>query len=212
MSQGFSPEMNNSPQQIKSKRECLDFFYDSTERCPVIAAVNSDELLSKAIKTNCEIIYVLYGNICTIADIVDIIFNAGKMPIVHIDLISGLASREISVDFIKKYTKTAGIISTKPHLIKRANDLELFTIQRFFMLDTITYSNIKRHVRETAPDVVEMMPAGLTKMIEYAIEEVNGKPFVASGLVLDKSDVMGALSAGAIAISTTNIKIWELAD
>ena len=43
----------------------------------------------------------------------------GKKAIVHVDLILGLSSKEISVDFIKKYTKADGIISMKPTLIKR---------------------------------------------------------------------------------------------
>lgn len=187
-------------------------YYDSMERCPIIAAINNDELLEIAKKSTCEIVYILYGNICTIADIVDQIVDAGKIAIVHLDLVSGLASREISVDFIKKYTRAAGIISTKSHLIKRGNELSLITIQRFFMLDRITYHNIKKHVRETSPDVVEMVPAGLTKMLTYVMEEINGRPLVASGLVLDKSDVMGALSAGALAVSTTNTEIWDILD
>ena len=53
-----------------------------------------------------------------------------------------------------------------------------------------------------------MMPAGLEKMIRYAIEEVEDKPLIASGLVLDQSDVTKALAAGAIAVSTTNRKVW----
>ena len=176
-------------------------FYESMERCPIIAAINNDSLLEACKTAPCEIVYILYGNICTIADIVDEVVAAGKTAIVHLDLINGLASREISV-----------VISTKPQLIKRGNELELITIQRFFMLDRLTYNNIKKHVRETSPDIVEMMPAGLTKMITYALEEINGKPLVVSGLVLDKSDVMGALSAGAIAISTTNEEIWATLD
>lgn len=191
------------------KREYREFFYDSTCRYPVIPAVKNDEWLEFGIKSECEIIYVLYGNICTIQEIVHKLKASGKMVIVHIDLITGLASKDICVDFIKKYTETDGIISTKAHMIKRANEIGLFTIQRFFMIDQLTYDNIKKNVRETDPDVVEMMPAGLEKMIKFAIEEVDGKPLVASGLVLDKSDVTRALSAGAIAVSTTNRKVWN---
>lgn len=187
-------------------------FYDSLERCPIIAGINNDELLEACKHSPCEIVYILYGNICTIADIVDEVVASGKTAIVHIDLVNGLASREISVDFIKKYTKASGIISTKPHLIKRGNELGLITIQRFFMLDRITYHNIKKHVRETSPDIVEMMPAGLPKMISFALEEIKDKPLVASGLILDKADVMGALSAGAVAVSTTNTDIWNILD
>ena len=77
-------------------------FYDSMERCPIIAAINNDALLEACKTAPCEIVYILYGNICTIADIVDEVVAAGKTAVVHLDLINGLASREISVDFIKK--------------------------------------------------------------------------------------------------------------
>ena len=33
-------------------------------------------------------------------------------------------------------------------------------------------------------------------------------PVIAGGLVMDKEDVMGALSAGAISVSTTNQDVW----
>lgn len=93
-----------------------------------------------------------------------------------------------------------------------SSKLGLFTVQRFFMIDTITFSNIKKHVNESKPDVVEMMPAGLGKMISYAIEQVDGRPLVASGLILDKKEVYNAISAGAIAVSTTNLDIWKIID
>lgn len=187
-------------------------FYEILERCPVIAGINDDELLVKLKDSQCEIAYILYGDICNIHDIVDQVISYGKIPIVHIDLINGLASRDISVDFIKKYTNAAGIISTKPHLIRRGNDLDLITIQRFFMLDRTNYHNIKRQLKEASPDIVEVMPAGLTKMIEYVMEEIGDRPLIASGLVVEKSYVTGALSAGAVAVSTTNTDIWNALD
>lgn len=189
--------------------KATEFFLESTERCPVIAAIKNDEWLQACKTSTCEIVYILYGDICNIVDIVEQVKEAGKMAIVHIDLINGFSSKDICVDFIKKYTRADGIISTKPFLIKRANELGLFTVQRFFMIDAITYSNIKKHVRENDPDVVEILPAGLTKMIRYVLEEVD-KPLVASGLIQDKEDVMGALKEGVIAVSTTNREIWKL--
>lgn len=55
---------------------------------------------------------------------------------VHIDLINGLSGKEIAVDFIQKFTRADGIITTKPALIKRARELELSTILRFFVIDS----------------------------------------------------------------------------
>ena len=80
------------------------------------------------------------------------------------------------------------------------------------MLDRTNYHNIKRHVKETSPDIVEVMPAGLTKMIEYVKEQNGDRTMISSGLVVEMSYVTGALSAGAIAISTTNTDIWDALD
>lgn len=184
-----------------------NFFLESTGICPMIAGIKNDEWLQASKESECEIVYILYGDICTIADIVEEVKGAGKRAIVHIDLVTGFSSKEICVDFIKKYTKADGIISTKPYLIRRGNELGLFTIQRFFLIDGITYANVKRHVKENNPDVVELMPAGLTKAMKYLLEDIN-KPVVASGLVLDKEDVMAALKVGAIAVSTMNRDLW----
>lgn len=96
----------------------------------------------------------------------------------------------------------------KPTLIKHANEIGLFTIQRFFMMDVMTYRNIEKHVKASNPDVVEFMPAALTKVIHYLMEGID-KPVVASGLILDKEDIMGALKTGAVAVSTTKIELWD---
>ncbi len=183
-------------------------FIEITEVSPVIPAIKNEEWLEYCRSSECGIAYIIYGDICNIADIVERVKSMGKKAIVHIDLIAGLSSKEISVDFIHKYTKADGIISMKPTLIKRANELGMFTIQRFYMMDALTYANIVKHVKNCDPNVVEFLPAGLPKVIQYLLEEIR-KPVVASGLILDKEDVIGALKAGALAVSTTNREVWD---
>lgn len=186
----------------------ITHFMESTDICPVIPAIKGEEWIEPAKQSESDIVYVLYGDICNIVDIVDELKKANKKVIVHIDLIVGFSAKEICVDFIKKYTKADGIISMKPALIKRANEIGLFTIQRFFMMDIMTYRNIEKHVKASNPDIVEFMPAGLTKVIHYLMEGIE-KPIVASGLILDKDDIMGALKTGALAVSTTKIELWD---
>jgi glycerol uptake operon antiterminator len=132
----------------------------------------------------------------------------GKYAIVHVDLIDGLASKSIAADFIKQYTDADGIISTKPALIDRANQIGLFTVQRFFMMDGITYANITRYVKQNDPDVVELMPSGLSKLIKYLVELIS-QPVVASGLTQDSEDIIRALSAGAVGVATSNKELWQ---
>lgn len=185
-----------------------DFFMEATENCPVIPEIINDEWLEALSESDCDIVYIVYGDICTIPEIVEKVKQAGKMAIVHMDLIVGLSSKEISVDFLKKYTRADGIISMKPAMIKRANDVGLFTIQRFYLMDRFMYVNIEKHIKNCNPDVVEFLPAGLSKVMSYLVEKID-RPVVASGLTQDKADVMGALKAGAIAVATSNRTVWN---
>lgn len=185
-----------------------DFFLEATEISPVIPAVSSHERLELALRAESPLIYVLYGDICNIVDIVRTIKEAGKKAIIHVDLITGLASKEIAMDFMDKYVHPDGVISMKANLIAHANELGFFTIQRFYMMDVLTYRNVEKHIKMAGPDVVEFMPAGLTKAIGYLMENVD-RPIVASGLVLDKQDIMEALKIGAVAVSTTNKDLWD---
>lgn len=183
-------------------------FLEATAECPVIPEVKNDEWLESLHESESEIVYILYGDICTIAEIVEKVKAAGKKAIVHVDLIVGLSAKEISIDFIKKYTQADGIISMKPGMIKRAKELDLFTVQRFYMMDGFTYANIEKHVKNCDPDVVEFLPAGLHKVMKYLVEKID-RPVVATGLTQDKEDIIGALKAGAIAVATTNRSLWD---
>ena len=174
----------------------------------MIPEIKNDEWLEALKESDSDIAYVLYGDICSIADIVERVRGSGKRAIIHVDLIVGLSAKEISVDFIKKYTEAEGIISMKPAMIKRANELGMFTIQRFYMMDGFTYANIEKHVKNCNPDVVEFLPAGLYKVMKYLAETIK-KPIVASGLTQYKEDIIGALKAGAIAVATTNRSLWD---
>ena len=53
------------------------------------------------------------------------------------------------------------------------------------------------------------MPGIMPKILKDIRAFVN-VPVIAGGLLTDKKDVMGALSAGADAISTTNENLWKL--
>jgi len=84
---------------------------------------------------------------------------------VHVDLISGLSSKEIVVDFIRKNTEADGIISTKAALIKRGKELKMFTVLRYFLLDSMAYENIRQQQHAVKPDYIEVLPGVMPKVI-----------------------------------------------
>ena len=117
-------------------------FEEAIQEAPVIAAVKNDMGLAHALRSECAAVFILYGTILDIGQIVKRIRAAGKLAFVHADLIEGLSNRgEIAVDFLAEATKADGIISTRPNLIHHAKELGLITVQRFFLLDSISFEN-----------------------------------------------------------------------
>lgn len=183
-------------------------FYDAVERGPVIAAVKDMEGLAEACKVEeIQVIFILFGDICSIAEIVKKVKSANKIAMVHLDLVVGLSSKDIVVDFIKQNTQTDGIITTKPMLVKRAKELNLFTVLRYFMIDSMALENIRQQPHSIKPDFIEVLPGGMPKLIKEACK-ITRIPIIAGGLISDKDSVMAALSAGASAVSTTNPEVW----
>lgn len=184
-------------------------FKDAIENSPIIAAIKNDVELNQCLNCDSQVIFILYGDICNIADIVQTIKTAGKIAMVHIDLIGGLNAKEIAVDFIQKYTKADGIISTRPQLIRRAKELSLYTVMRFFVIDSMAYDNIEKQLHAIRPDFIEILPALMPKVVSR-ICKLSPVPVITGGLITDKEDVMQMIQAGAVSISSTNEQVWFL--
>ena len=161
------------------KQELMDAILET----PVIAAVKDDAGLHNALTNeNIRVVFVLYGDICNISSIVRRIHEAGRFAVVHVDLIAGLAGKEVAVDFIRNTTEADGIISTRQSFIRRAKELGLAAI---------------------------LLRGGEQKS-ESRIFAKAKVPVLTGGLIADKEDVMAALEAGATAISTTNQAVWDM--
>lgn len=176
---------------------------------PVIAAVKNDEGLAAALASDVAVIFLLYGDLLSIGDMTARAHRAGKAVFVHLDLTEGLAPREVSVDFIARHTEADGILSTKAPLTKRAKELGLVSIQRFFLLDSMAIKSIERHPGPDTSDLIEVLPGLMPKIIRRVCQ-VSEVPVIAGGLITDKEDVTGALSAGAVAVSSTNSAVWAM--
>ncbi|MGM9630479.1 glycerol-3-phosphate responsive antiterminator [Butyricicoccus sp.] len=180
-------------------------FVESLQDAPIIAAVKNDDGLEKALASDCAAIFFLYGTILNIGQLTERAKSGGKLVFVHIDLIEGLTGKDISVDFIAQNTQADGIISTRINLIRHAKNLGLITIQRFFLLDSLSFENVVR--QSSYADAVDILPGTMPRVIERLMNKLR-QPIIASGLIIDKQDIMSALSAGALAVSTTSELLW----
>ncbi|HUM84775.1 MAG TPA: glycerol-3-phosphate responsive antiterminator [Lachnospiraceae bacterium] len=182
-------------------------FYDAVQENPIIAAIKDDEGLEECLKSNIQVIFILYGDICSIPEIVGRIKDSGRIAMVHIDLINGLSGKDISVDFIHKNTRADGIITTRQGLVLRAKELGLYTILRIFVIDSMALSEAGR-IKIVQPDFIEILPGIMPKIIKK-IRMSTKIPLLAGGLISEKQDVIDALDAGAMAVSSTSKKVWS---
>ena len=175
---------------------------------PIIAAVKDEKELKESLMTDCKVIFILFGNICNISEIVEKIKNKDKLAIIHADLVQDLSAKTEAIDYLKLNTKADGIISTKGNLVKYAVEIGLIGILRNFIIDSMAMENVNKQVSLANPDMVEIMPGIMPEIIEKIKSELK-LPLIAGGLISEKKDVIAALAAGADAVSTTKIGLWK---
>ena len=188
-------------------------FVEKIEGSPVIAAVKNDADLARCLATDIEVIFILYGDLCSIPEIVGKIKAAGRVAMVHLDLISGLAPKEASVDYIRHMTRADGIITTRANLVRYAKELGLATVLRFFILDSLALSNIEKQAQfhhSAQPDVIEVLPGVIVPKVMKRICGMSRVPVIAGGLIHDREDVVNMLDSGAMAISTSTPEVWDM--
>lgn len=186
-----------------------DNFLGILQDNPIIAGIKDSTGLEAVLESDCKIVFILYGSILDIGEIVRKIKNSGKMAFINVDLLDGFSSKEIVVKYLKQHTQADGILSSKASMIKAAKAQGFFTIHRFFLIDSFSFHNLDKQIEISRPDCIEILPGCVPKVITWVMEKID-IPLIAGGLVCEKDDVVAALRAGASAISSTNMEVWSM--
>lgn len=181
-------------------------FYECLEESPVIASVHESSF-EDALVSPSGVIFLLGGNLITVDDRIKAAKAAGKKIFVHIDLAEGIGKDKTGIEFLAR-CGADGIISTRANLIRTAKDFGMLTVQRFFVYDTQGVDSINDILYNSSPDIVEIMPGVIGKIIEQFSS--IGVPLVAGGLIETKSEVTSALNLGAFAVSTGKKELWYI--
>lgn len=174
----------------------------------IAAAIRNEKDFSAALKSNVDMVFLLHSNIMKLAPSIREIHSAGKKAFVHIDFAEGIGRDRAGLEYLKKL-EVDGICTTRTNLVRIAKDLDLITVQRFFMVDSHSVGTSLDSIKIAKPDIVEIMPAIVTKKIKE-FSELLEVPLVAGGLVEKEEEVRVALEAGANVVSTGETKLWEL--
>ena len=180
------------------------------ERNRVLPAVRDEDGLRKALHADQDILFVLHSDLLALDATVGSILKAGKMPFIHLDMVQGLAPNLVVLDyFLQHFRRECGVITTKPGMARKAKDLGLPVIQRYFMLDSLSVESAAEGIARNGQDAIEIMPGILPRIITHLSHQTQ-VPIIAGGLIQQASDVEKILASGAIAVSTSRPALWAL--
>ncbi|MBQ4518803.1 MAG: glycerol-3-phosphate responsive antiterminator [Clostridia bacterium] len=173
----------------------------------IIAAVRSEEEFLTALQSKLSIIFWLTPNLLTVADYVSRAHKAGKKLFVHMDLAEGIGKDRAGMQFLKAIG-VDGIITTRSNIVKMARDQGLFTIQRFFVVDSQSLETAIETVKSSKADMLEVLPGVVPKVIT-TLKEKLAISIIAGGLIETKEELQMVLDSGVFAVSTGHIDFWK---
>lgn len=173
----------------------------------IIAAVRTDEDFEAVLSSDLEKIFMLDSNILTVEFIIKKAHEAGKKVFIHIDFAEGIGKDKYGLMFLKQ-CGVDGIISTRTNIIKLAKEVGLYSVQRFFIVDSHSVKTTVESVRVSKADMIEVMPCTVTKVIAR-LKQTLDMPIIAGGLIESYDDINAALENGAGFVSTSDKAFWE---
>ena len=133
--------------------------------------------------------------------------KAGKKLFIHLDLAEGIGKDEHGILFAKEQG-VDGIISTRINIIKMAKKAGVFTVQRFFIVDSHSVETTIESAKSSKADMIEIMPGTISKVVKSLKKELT-MPIVAGGLIESWEEIDEAIACGATAISVGKKEFWE---
>ncbi len=186
-----------------------NIFVNKLKESPIIAAVKDINKLDDALNSACDVIFLLCGNIFNLKECVQKAKDKNKIIFIHVDLVEGFSKDNVALKYISEEIKPDGIISTKNSQLKSAKSLGLLTVQRVFIIDSISIETAIKASQMINPDAVEIMPGimpRITKQISSSLEV----PVIVGGLVSEENEVKMALESGAFGVSASSEKLWGM--
>lgn len=185
----------------------IDRVLDLLEAHPIIAAIRDENTLEAALQSPVSVIFLLNVALSNLKKRVKQIKESQKMVFVHLEMVAGLSKDQAAIEYLQAEVEPDGIITTKPNLIQPARNLGLLTVQRLFILDSLSVQTGLKMLQNNHPDLMEMMPGIIPKVIPE-IKRQSRLPVIAGGMVSTKEEVIELLKNGAAAASTSQERLW----
>jgi glycerol uptake operon antiterminator len=146
---------------------------EKMKKSPVIAGVKDLEKFDDALNSDCDIIFLLCGSIFNIKESVRKAKEKNKTIFIHVDLLDGFSKDVVALKYIFEEIKPDGIISTKNSQLKAAKTMGFMTVQRIFIIDSLSIDTAIKASQMINPDAIEIMPGIMPKITKKMSDELD---------------------------------------
>lgn len=173
----------------------------------IIPAISNHQELKAFLQSNLTYGILMNFQLAQLEELIIQMKNKQKKVLIHSELIKGLNSDEYGAIYLIQTLKVDGIISSKPKVIEICKKRHVIGILRFFLKDSISLEQSLEVASKTNPDFLEVLPALCIDIIPEIKKRINCD-IMMGGLIRSKEQIKSCLSAGAIAVTTSNPKFW----
>lgn len=173
----------------------------------IIPAISTHQAMRQFFKTDLEVGILMNFQLSQLDELIKEMRAHEKKVFVHLELIKGLSNDEYGAIFLIQHYKIDGIITTKPRVIELCQKRSTYAVMRFFLKDTLSLEQSLDMMHHYHPDAIEILPA-IPKMVSL-VRPHHNLPIILGGLIRTQEEVKAAKDAGAIAITTSTIELWQ---
>lgn len=175
----------------------------------IIPAISSHQNLKKFLKMPLKYGILMNFQLAQLEDLVTVMHQAGKKVLIHSELIRGLSADEYGAIFLAQTLKVDGIISSKPKVIDVCKKRNIIGIMRMFLKDTHSLKQSIGMVQHTEPECIEVLPAVNTELVK-TIKGYVASNVLLGGLIQNEAHLKQCLNAGACAVTTSKVELWNI--
>ncbi len=164
--------------------------------------------LDYALESTLPLILLSEVHIGNLVDLVSLCHKKDKKVFVNVDLVGGFSPDKIGTKLLRDLFKVDGILSSNMITINICKSVGLFTIQRFFLMDSKAVDSSLKSFRNSRADAVELLPSPLAPKFAGEITKNKKIPILAGGFVDNKKSVKKFKELGFNGVTTSTRDLW----
>lgn len=175
----------------------------------IIPSVRELKCMSLACQTTSPLVFLINTNIGNLKQQVDFVHSTGKQACVQLEMIDGLAGNQTAIRLLKQLFKVDAISTTNVASANAARKVGLYSIYRFFMIDSVSLDRTLKTLKNNSFDAIELLPSYYSTVYYKKIHDavLPTTKFIAGGFIRKKSQIDHIFNVGVNAVSTSDIRL-----